>query len=59
MLILIKFKHSRYSNEFDAYGSFLLSDGVGFGKSILIFGADMNSSVMLIIEILALGKDPP
>ena len=36
-----QFKYSSYDIGFDASGSFLLSDGSGFGKNI-IFGADMS-----------------
>ena len=29
-------------------GCFLLSDGSGFGKNVIIYGADMGSSVHVI-----------
>ena len=38
-----KYQHSRYG--MDLIGSFSLSDDSGFGKHVVIFGADMNSSV--------------
>ena len=31
--------------KFDSSGSFSLSDGSGFGKNVIRFGADLNSSV--------------
>ena len=43
---------------FDASGSFSLSDGSGFGKKAIIFGADMSSSVHVDKGILILGKGP-
>ena len=35
----------KYGIGFDARGSFPLSDYSGFGKKVIIFGADMSSSV--------------
>ena len=46
---------------FDALESFSSSDGSWFGKNVIIFGADMTSSVYVYITrkgILILGKDP-
>ena len=40
-----KYKYSGYSIGFDASGSFSLSDDSGFGKTVIIFGADIISSV--------------
>ena len=40
---------------------FLLSDGSGFGKNTIIFGADMSSSELvdnIKKDILILGKSP-
>ena len=34
-----------YGTEFEARESFLLSGNSGFGKNVIIFGADMGSSV--------------
>ena len=42
---LDKYKYSGYSIGFDVHRSFLLSDGSGFCKNVIIFGADMSSSV--------------
>ena len=39
------YSFSGYGIEFDATGSFLLSDGSGFGKPMITFGADMSSLV--------------
>ena len=39
-----KCKYSGYSIEFDARGSISLSDGSGFGKNVIISGADMSLS---------------
>ena len=36
-----KYKYSGYGTGFDARGSFSLSEGSGFGKNVIIFGADM------------------
>ena len=37
-----KYKYSGYGIGFDASGSFLISDGSGFCKSVIILGANMN-----------------
>ena len=55
------YKHSGCANEFDASGSFSLSDGSGFGKNVIISGVDMSSSVRIDNkkkDIFILGKDP-
>ena len=39
------YKYSCYGIGLDVRGSFLLSDSSRFGKSVIIFGADMSSSV--------------
>ena len=39
-----KYKYSGYGIGFDGSGSSALSDGSGFGKIVIIFGADMSSS---------------
>ena len=55
-----KYKYSRYGIGFDACGSFSLPDGSGFGKNLIIFGADMSSSAHVNNrkkDILILGKD--
>ena len=38
-----KYKYSGYSTGFDTHVSFLLSDGSGFGKNVIIFGAGMTN----------------
>ena len=38
-------KYSGYGIGFDTRRNFLLSDGIRFAQNIIIFGADMNSSV--------------
>ena len=40
-----KYRYSGYGIGVVARGSFLLSDGSGFGKNVIIFGANMSSSV--------------
>ena len=45
-----KYKYPEYGIAFDAFGSFLLSNGSGFGKNAIIFGGDMSSLSILIIE---------
>ena len=40
---------SRYGNGFDLHGSFSLFDRGGFGKNVIIFGADMRSFVHMVI----------
>ena len=43
MMIVKKFFYSQYGTEFDARSNFSLSDGGGFGKNIITFGADNSS----------------
>ena len=45
-----KYKCSSYVIGFDVRGSFSLSDGSRFGKNVIIFGADMSSSVHIDSE---------
>ena len=45
MLILEKYSYSVYGIGFDACRSFSSTYGSGFGKNVIIFCADMNSSV--------------
>ena len=55
------YKYSGYGIGFDGSGSFSLSDGSGFGKNIIILGADMSSSMHIDnkkTNILILGKGP-
>ena len=40
-----KYKYSGYGIGFDARESFSLSDDSGFGKKLLIFGADISSTM--------------
>ena len=40
-----KYEYSGYDIGFDARRSFLLCDGASFSKIVIIFGADMSSSV--------------
>ena len=57
-LILISTKFSGYGIGFDEKGEFLF--GNGFGKNLIIFGADMSSSFHAnnkTKNILVLGKD--
>ena len=52
-------KYSGYGIGFDTTGRFSLSDGGGFCKNVIIFGAGMSSSVHIDIkkkDILILGK---
>ena len=37
------YKYSDYGIRFDTRGSFLLSDGSGIGKNVIIFGVDISS----------------
>ena len=56
-----KYKNSDYDIKFGAQGSFLLSDGNGFGKTAVIFGANMSSSVHIDNkknDVLILCKGP-
>ena len=53
-----KNKYSGYGTGFDRTGVYLLPDG-SFGRNVVIFGADMNSSVHIDNkgkDILILGK---
>ena len=55
-----KYKYSGYGTRFDARGSFSLSEGSGFGKNVIMFGADMILPVHIDNkkkDILVLGKD--
>ena len=40
-----KYKYSEYRTGFDKQESSSSSDGSGFGKNVIIFGANMSSSV--------------
>ena len=40
-----KYKYSTYGIGFHPHESFRLSDGSGFGKKLIIFGADISQSV--------------
>ena len=40
-----KYKYSGYGTGFDSHGSFSLSNGSGFGRNVIIFSANMISSV--------------
>ena len=57
-----KYKYVGYGIRFDARGSFLLSNDSGFGKTVIIFGADTMSSLVHIDNkkkyILILAKNP-
>ena len=53
-----KYKYSGYGIGFDGRGTFLMSSG-GFGRNVIIFGVDMNSSAHVDNEkkdILVLGE---
>ena len=39
-----KYEYSEYGIGFDLHGTFSLSDGSGFGKNAITFGADLSSS---------------
>ena len=55
-----KYKYSGYGTGFDMEGTFRFS-AIGFGRNVIIFGADMISSERIDnkkIDILILGKDP-
>ena len=55
-----KYKYSGYGIGFNRRSSFSFSSG-GFGQNVLIFGADMSSSVHIDnkkIDILVLGRGP-
>ena len=56
-----KYKYSGCCLGFEAKAHFLLSDGSGLGKSIIIFVADVSSSVHIDNkkkDILIPGKGP-
>ena len=51
--------YSGYGTEFDTRGIFLFSNGSGFSKKVVTFGADMSSSGYVDNgkkDILVLGK---
>ena len=55
-----KYKYSGYGIGFNRRSSFSFSSG-GFGQNVLIFGADMSSSIHIDnkkIDILVLGRGP-
>ena len=55
-----KYRYSGYGIGFDRRSSFLFPSG-GFGKNVLIFGADMRSSIHIDNkkkDILVLGRGP-
>ena len=55
-----KYKYSRYGIGFDKRGSFSLPGG-GFGQNVVLFGADMSSSIHIDNkekDILILGLGP-
>ena len=57
---LDKYKYSGYNMEFDSRSEFLFTDR-SMGKNVIIFGADMSSSVHINNEnknILILGEGP-
>ena len=54
-----KYKYAGYGIGFDSKGTYLFSDG-SFGQNVIIFGADMSSSLNAnneINNILVLAKD--
>ena len=56
---LDKYEYFGYGIEYDVRGSFSLSDGSGFGKNVIKFGADMTYSVHVDNrkkQVLILGK---
>ena len=56
-----EYSYSGYGIGFDARGRFSLSDCCGFGKKVIIFGADTSSSVHIDNkkkEIFIPGKGP-
>ena len=59
-LISINYIISGYSIGFDAHGIFALLDGNGFGKNVIIFGADMHLLVDIDSKkyVFILGKAP-
>ena len=57
---LDKYKYTGYGIGFDSRSDFLFTDG-GYGKSVIIFEADMSSSVHVdnkVKDILILGEGP-
>ena len=55
-----KYKYSGYGIGFDRRSSFLFTGG-GFGQNVLIFGADMSTSIHIDNkkkDILVLGREP-
>ena len=57
---LDKYKYSGYGIGFDSRSEFSLPDG-SVGKNVIIFGADMSSSVHIDNkkkDVLILGKGP-
>ena len=55
-----KYKYSDYGIGFDRGSSFSFSSG-GYGKNVLIFGADMSTSIDIDNknkDILVLGRGP-
>ena len=60
MLILTIINYSGYGIGFDRRSNFSFPNG-GFGQNVLIFGADMNSSIHVDNkkkDILVLGREP-
>ena len=55
-----KYRYSEYVTGFETHGSFSLSDLSGFDKNVVMFVADMSSSVHVNRKknILILGKGP-
>ena len=54
------YKYSGYGIGFDRRGSFSFPSG-GFGQNVMVFGADMNSSIHIDNkgkDILILGRGP-
>ena len=55
-----KYRYSGYGIGFDRRGSFSFPGG-GFGQNVVIFGADMSSSIHIdnkLKDILVLGRGP-
>ena len=56
-----KYKYSGYRIGFDRFGTFSLSNSSGFCRNVMIFGADMSSSVHVDNkkkDILIVGEGP-
>ena len=56
-----KYEHCGYGTGFDGRRTFLLSDGSRLSKNVIIFGAEMSSSVHVDNRnqnFLVLGKGP-